>query len=73
MPIVSGFVVPRRDPHAMAEKLRLLTQDFSLRQSMGKAGRKRIETNFQLEQQLEDFESFYDLVFCEKHKKAQDS
>lgn len=70
---VSGFVVPRRDPHAMAEKLRLLTQDFSLRQSMGKAGRKRIETNFQLEQQLEDFESFYDLVFCEKHKKAQDS
>jgi colanic acid/amylovoran biosynthesis glycosyltransferase len=57
---VTGFVVPRRDPAAMAEKLALLAEDSALRLRMGKAGRVRVETHFQLHQQIESFEAFYE-------------
>jgi colanic acid/amylovoran biosynthesis glycosyltransferase len=60
---VTGFVVPRRDPYAMAEKLRLLAADGRLRQRMGQAGRMRVEGHFQLEQQLDAFETFYGNLF----------
>ncbi|HOR20039.1 MAG TPA: glycosyltransferase [Brevefilum sp.] len=56
---VTGFVVPRRDPAAMAEKLALLAGDGALRLRMGKAGRVRVETHFQLDQQIKAFEAFY--------------
>jgi colanic acid/amylovoran biosynthesis glycosyltransferase len=56
---ITGFVVPRRDPYAMAEKLSLLAQDGCLRQRMGQNGRVRVERHFQLEQQLDAFEDFY--------------
>jgi colanic acid/amylovoran biosynthesis glycosyltransferase len=57
---VTGFVVPRRDPHAMAEKLRLLAADGRLRQRKGQAGRMRAEGHFRLEQQMDAFEKFYE-------------
>ena len=56
---VTGFVVPRRDPAAMAEKLALLASDGTLRRTMGRAGRKRVETNFRIEDQLSAFEKYY--------------
>jgi len=57
---VTGFAVSRRDPHAMAEKLRLLAADGRLRQRMGQAGRMRAEGHFRLEQQMDAFEKFYE-------------
>lgn len=57
---VTGFVVPRRDPAAMAEKLALLACDGDLRQKMGDAGRKRVESKFNIEDQISAFEAFYD-------------
>jgi colanic acid/amylovoran biosynthesis glycosyltransferase len=57
---VTGFVVPRRDPKAMAAKLMLLSMGPSLRQSMGSAGRVRVESLFQFDQQLDAWESFYE-------------
>jgi colanic acid/amylovoran biosynthesis glycosyltransferase len=57
---VTGFIVPRRDPGAMAEKLVLLANDGNLRQRMGAAGRQRVEQHFQLKQQLDAFEKFYE-------------
>ena len=56
---VTGFVVPRRETDSMAEKLALLAENGSLRERMGQAGRKRIESHFQFVQQIEDFEIFY--------------
>jgi colanic acid/amylovoran biosynthesis glycosyltransferase len=55
----TGFVVRRRDPSALAEKLILLAQDPSSRQVFGLAGRERVVQNFQLAHQLEKFESLY--------------
>ena len=59
---VTGFVVARRDPVAMAEKLALLINDPDLRQEMGIAGRQRVETLFRLEDQIRAFENLYDEI-----------
>jgi colanic acid/amylovoran biosynthesis glycosyltransferase len=59
---VTGFVVPRRDSDAMAEMLALLAEDGNLRQQMGQAGRRRVEQHFNLEQQLDAFEVFYETL-----------
>jgi colanic acid/amylovoran biosynthesis glycosyltransferase len=56
---VTGFVVPRRDPAAMAERLARLASDGELRRTMGTSGRKRVEIHFRMEDQLNAFEEFY--------------
>ncbi len=65
---VTGFVVPRRDPDAMAEKLAILINDPELRQEMGLAGRQRVEALFRLEDQIRAFGSLYDEVCHEDPK-----
>lgn len=40
---VSGFLVEIREPRALKEKMALLLKDQNLRESMARAGRKRIE------------------------------
>jgi colanic acid/amylovoran biosynthesis glycosyltransferase len=55
----TGFVVPRRDPQALAEKLAVLAGDPGLRLQMGKAGRERVLRCFCLEDQLSAFERLY--------------
>ena len=42
----TGFVVPRRNPPALAEKLALLANEPYRRQKMGQAGRQRVLTHF---------------------------
>lgn len=46
---VNGFLVPVRDPSAVAEKLLLLANDPSLRQRMGEEGLRIFERRFTLE------------------------
>jgi colanic acid/amylovoran biosynthesis glycosyltransferase len=55
----SGFVVSRRDPWALAEKLAVLAGDPALRRRMGRAGRERVLRCFRLEQQTAAFERLY--------------
>ena len=43
---VSGFLVPERDSGALLERLVSLVKDSELRESMGVAGRRRIEEHF---------------------------
>jgi len=38
---VTGFLVPQKNPQALAEKLEILIKDSELRQKMGAAGRKK--------------------------------
>lgn len=46
---VNGFLVPIKDSHALAEKLRILIEDKDLRIKMGKAAREKAEKEFSLE------------------------
>jgi colanic acid/amylovoran biosynthesis glycosyltransferase len=58
----TGFVVARRNPQKLAEKLSQLAPRPELRQQMGQAGRKRARGLFRLEDQLSNFESLYSKV-----------
>jgi glycosyltransferase involved in cell wall biosynthesis len=42
----TGFLVPPRDPQALARRLQVLLRDHRLRQRMGKAARERVEAEF---------------------------
>ncbi|MCB2209914.1 glycosyltransferase family 4 protein [bacterium] len=59
---VTGYVVPRRDHRAMVEKILSLAKDGALREGMGAAGQKRVQEQFQLSQQIDSFESFYEIL-----------
>ncbi len=60
----TGFVVPRRDPGALAEKLAVLAADPPLRERMARAGRERVLTRFQLPRQISAFEELYHTVLA---------
>jgi colanic acid/amylovoran biosynthesis glycosyltransferase len=46
---ISGFLVPERDAEALAQKLGYLIEHPELWQTMGKAGRDRIESSYDLD------------------------
>lgn len=48
----SGFLIERGDVEKLAEKVLTLIEDPARRQSMGIAGRKRVEANFDLKQNV---------------------
>lgn len=55
----SGFVVPRRESTALAEKMAMLARDPDLRRQMGEAGRQRVLRHFRLADQVEAFDMLY--------------
>ena len=58
----TGFVVPRRSPAALTERLAVLASDAALRRRLGEAGRRRVLAHFQLGDQIDRFERFYAAV-----------
>lgn len=56
---VNGFLIPPRDSDALAEKLRVLFMDKSLRESMGRMGRKKAEKEFSLKTVLDQHLEIY--------------
>ena len=50
---VNGFLIPVKDSDALAEKLRLLIEDKSLRDRMGEASRRKAENEFSLDTVIE--------------------
>lgn len=42
----TGYLIPRDDVDALADRIRRLRDDRALRLGMGLAGRKRVETRF---------------------------
>jgi colanic acid/amylovoran biosynthesis glycosyltransferase len=59
---VTGFVVPRRDPAALAERMRQLAISPELRERLGIAGRERVTHSFRLSDQVNQFEAFYQRI-----------
>ena len=55
----TGFVVPRRDPAALAERLAPLARDQELRVRMGRQGRSRALSTFVASREIDDFERLY--------------
>jgi glycosyltransferase involved in cell wall biosynthesis len=60
---VTGFLVPCGDPQALAERIRNLLDDRSLRRSMGEKGRQKALREFTLDQMLRKTERVYEEVF----------
>jgi len=61
-PEVSGLVVPRRSPEALAQALCRLASDPGLRRRMGEAGRRRATHEFSLARMVQETEAVYDQV-----------
>ena len=57
---VSGLVVPRRDPAALADGLAHYAADGPARLAAGAAGRQRALTAFRVEDQLDAWEDFHE-------------
>jgi hypothetical protein len=61
---VTGFVVARRDSHAIAAAVARLAGDSELRGKMGRAGRERALASLSLDRQLDEFEALYEAVLA---------
>jgi glycosyltransferase involved in cell wall biosynthesis len=57
----TGFLVPRGDPAAIADKLLCLLADPALRESMGRAGRAAVEAKFDVRKNVAEFLRLYRL------------
>lgn len=49
---VTGFIVPKNDVGALADKIKLLVTDRRLRARMGAAGRIRVERNYDWQENI---------------------
>ena len=58
----SGFLIERGDVEKLAEKVLTLIADPARRQSMGIAGRKRVEANFDLQQNVAQLLEAYGIL-----------
>jgi glycosyltransferase involved in cell wall biosynthesis len=56
---VTGLVVPPHDAHALGNAILKLAQDARLRQSMGEAGRKRVERYFTIDRCVVNYARLY--------------
>lgn len=58
----SGFLVPPKDPKALAEKLLVLLKDDKMREEFGIQGRKIVEEKFTLEKHIKEIEKIYEVL-----------
>jgi glycosyltransferase involved in cell wall biosynthesis len=59
---VSGFLLPQRDPKALAQKIQLFYEDEDLLQRMGMQGQERVQTKYAWEPILERYLSLFDEI-----------
>jgi glycosyltransferase involved in cell wall biosynthesis len=65
---VTGLLVPPRDPDALAQALNTLLDDETLRTSLGRAARQRVEREFTAERMVRDTLSIYDDVLARERE-----
>ncbi|MBN2284808.1 MAG: glycosyltransferase [Tissierellales bacterium] len=64
----SGFLVPPRDPHAMAEAILKLLGNSELRREMGHQGRMRVQEEFSVGGMVEKYEDILRYVTEKKNR-----
>jgi len=63
---VTGYIVPPKNPKALAEKINQLLSLNGKIETMGKASRNRVENHFSLEKQIQEFENLYERLIENK-------
>lgn len=61
-PYETGFLVPPRDPQAIAEALETLFADEPLRRHMGFLGQERLETVFSADRMIDETAAYYEKI-----------
>ncbi|MCI0563980.1 MAG: glycosyltransferase [Nitrososphaera sp.] len=59
----TGYLVPPKDPEALAEKIRPLLLNSRLADELGNSGRKRVLGSFTLDQMIQEYQSLYERGF----------
>jgi len=67
---VNGFVVPAKNPEAMAARIVEILSDRDAAVAMGQAGLRIIEENFSLAAQLRRTEELYERLLSPKTREA---
>lgn len=63
---ITGFIVPRKDSRALADKIMLLIQDHDLRVRMGELGRNKFIEKYKIEQFEKNMERTFRSVLSSK-------
>lgn len=58
----TGFLVPERDVLALSDRMITLIDDAEMRDAFGRAGRRKMETEFDVKKQVAVLEQHYDFV-----------
>ena len=66
----TGYIVPRNDPEAAAEKMNLLINNESLLRNMGQAGRKHVLKNYQWPDNADHMENVYKIVIDDYYDES---
>jgi glycosyltransferase involved in cell wall biosynthesis len=64
---ITGFLVPPKNPEALADKILLLLRNPQLAADFGKEGRKKVEEAFSLEHMIQEYQSLYEELFQHGH------
>jgi glycosyltransferase involved in cell wall biosynthesis len=64
----SGWLVPPRDPRALADAIRMMWNDASLRQRLAEGGRKRVQEKFNWRKAAEETLAVYEEVVPPRRK-----
>ena len=57
---ITGYLVPPKNPQALADKILLLLRNPQLAAEFGKEGRKSVEQAFSLEHMIQEYQSLYE-------------
>ena len=66
---INGFVVPDKNPEAIAKKLTILLDNKDMREKMGRASLNHLKRNFTVEKMVEEIEKVYYKVSAHTNKK----
>lgn len=56
----TGYLVPPRNPEALAEKIIMFLRNPQMAANMGRAGRKKVEDDFSLEKMVREYQALYE-------------